>query len=92
MQIAYGPPIGGQASPVPDIPAWASEGGEVVSVDVTPSTPDALTTVVEHHRDIRPVDLPSVELHPGEDGRAAGDVRPDGPPGEVEPGTPERSA
>ncbi|TDD09149.1 hypothetical protein [Nonomuraea diastatica] len=70
-------------------------GSDVVSVNVTPPDLDALRTVIEHHRDIQPVDMPSVEVPPGEYGEgrwAPEDIRPDGPSGSVDSGTPERSA
>ncbi|MFI7640005.1 hypothetical protein [Nonomuraea sp. NPDC049400] len=90
VQIAYGPESGAS-----NVNAWASDGSDVVSVDVAPPSLDALRTVVEHHRDIQPLDMPSVEVPPGEYGKgewAPRDIRPDGPQGEIDPGTPERSA
>ncbi|GAA3218203.1 hypothetical protein [Nonomuraea helvata] len=90
MQIAYG-----RDTAASNVAAWANDGSDVVSVDVTPPSLDALGTVVEHHRDIQPLDMPSVEVPPGEYGRgewAPRDIRPDGPQGEIDPGTPERSA
>jgi hypothetical protein len=74
--------------------AWASDGSDVVSVDVGPIDPEALKTMMDNVRDIRPLDMPSVEVPPGEYGQgewAPKDIRPDGPPGEIDPGTPERS-
>ncbi|NUP00677.1 MAG: hypothetical protein HOW59_22405 [Nonomuraea sp.] len=67
----------------------------MVSIDMPPIDPDALKTLIENVRDIQPLDMPSVEVPPGEYGQgewAARDIRPDGPPGEIDPGTPERSA
>ncbi|MEQ4718753.1 hypothetical protein [Nonomuraea sp. B19D2] len=90
VQIAYGPEGGAS-----NVNAWASDGSDVVSVDVAPPGLDALRTVVEHHRDIQPLDMPAVEVPPGEYGKgewAPRDIRPDGPQGEIDPGTPERSA
>ncbi|MFC7589195.1 hypothetical protein ACFQYP_40075 [Nonomuraea antimicrobica] len=74
---------------------WADDGSDVVSSDMAPPTLDALTTVVEHHRDIQPQEMPSVEVPPGEYGKGAWapqDVGPDGPQGEIDPGRPGRSA
>ncbi|NUP81947.1 MAG: hypothetical protein HOV96_30855 [Nonomuraea sp.] len=67
----------------------------MVSIDMPPIDPDALKTLIENVRDIQPLDMPSVEVPPGEYGKgewAARDIRPDGRPGEIDPGTPERSA
>ncbi|MER6942739.1 hypothetical protein ABT294_01830 [Nonomuraea sp. NPDC000554] len=75
--------------------AALADGGDVVSVDARPMDLDTLRTVVEHARDIQPLDLPSVDVPAGEYGHgewAPRDVGPDGPPGSVDPGTPERSA
>ncbi|SEG58318.1 hypothetical protein SAMN05444920_103299 [Nonomuraea solani] len=98
VQVAFGGETGGEAGP--GVGVWAVDGSEVVSVDVTAPGLDALQTVIEHHRDIQPADMPSVQIPPGEYDEGAwppGDVRPDGPPGSVGPGsvgpgTPERSA
>ncbi|MEO3791053.1 hypothetical protein ABGB14_12600 [Nonomuraea sp. B10E15] len=95
VQIAYG------TEPAWSDPADGSgrrdggDGGAVVSVNVTPPDLDALRTVIEHHRDIQPADMPSVAVPPGEYGEGRWtpeDIRPDGPSGSVDPGTPERSA
>ncbi|MEU4230280.1 hypothetical protein AB0F17_38830 [Nonomuraea sp. NPDC026600] len=79
-----------------DATAWGGDGrGGVVSVDAKSLDSDALRTLVQHHRDVQPLDMPSVEVPPGEYGEgrwALGDIQPDGPPGTVEPGTRERSA
>ncbi|MEV1170587.1 hypothetical protein [Nonomuraea sp. NPDC049784] len=90
VQIAYGPETAAS-----NVNTWASDGSDVVSVDVAPPSLDALRTVVEHHRDIQPLDMPSVEVPPGEYGKgewAPRHIQPDGPQGEIDPGTPERSA
>jgi hypothetical protein len=79
----------------PDGAAWAGDGSDVVTADTTPPTLDALRTVIDHHRDIQPQDMPSVQIPPGEYGKgewAPEDVGPDGPPGAIDPGRPERSA
>ncbi|MEV0379094.1 hypothetical protein [Nonomuraea sp. NPDC050643] len=76
------------------VEAWAGDGSEVVSVGVLPPDLDALRTVIDHHRDVQPLDLPSVEVPPGAYGKGEWEpveVRPDGPPGSVDPGAPERS-
>ncbi|MBT2232876.1 hypothetical protein [Nonomuraea sp. NEAU-A123] len=77
-----------------DAAAWGGDGGDVVSVDAKSLDSDALRTLVQHHRDVQPLDMPSVEVPPGEYGEgqwALRDIQPDGPPGTVEPGTHERS-
>lgn len=74
--------------------SWADDGSDVVTSDTTPPTLDALRTVIDHHRDIQPQDMPSVQIPPGEYGKgewAPEDVGPDGPPGAIDPGRPERS-
>ncbi|MFI7144292.1 hypothetical protein ACIBO2_05200 [Nonomuraea sp. NPDC050022] len=74
-----------------DTGKWA---GDVVSIDVKPLDTDALRTLVEHARDVQPMDMPSVQVPQDEYGRgewALRDVQPDGPPGTIEPGTHERS-
>jgi hypothetical protein len=74
---------------------WADDGSDVVSVDVTPPDLDAIRTLIENHRDIQPQEMPSVQVPPGEYGTGRWtpeDIRPDGRPGAVDPGTPERSA
>ncbi|MDX3111731.1 hypothetical protein, partial [Nonomuraea angiospora] len=93
VQIAYGTEAAYPAGS--DINAWANDGSDVVSVNASPPSLDALRTVVEHHREIQPLDMPSAEVPPGEYGKgewAPRDIRPDGPPGDIDPGTPERSA
>jgi hypothetical protein len=78
-----------------DAAAWGGDGPDVVSVDAKSLDSDALRTLVQHHRDVQPLDMPSVEVPPGEYGEgrwALSDIQPDGPPGTVEPGTRERSA
>ncbi|MEV0825801.1 hypothetical protein [Nonomuraea rubra] len=74
--------------------SWADDGSDVVTSDTTPPTLDALRTVMDHHRDIQPQDMPSVQIPPGEYGKGEWvpeDVGPDGPPGAIDPGRPERS-
>ncbi|MEU8142761.1 hypothetical protein [Nonomuraea sp. NPDC048901] len=74
-----------------DAGKWA---GDVVSIDVKPLDTDALSTLVEHARDVPPMDMPSVQVPQGEYGKgewALRDIQPDGPPGTIEPGTHERS-
>jgi hypothetical protein len=66
----------------------AGDGDEVVSIDVRPPDLEAIGTVIDHHRDIRPQEMPSVQVPPGEYGKGAWapeDIRPDGPPGAVDP-------
>ncbi|WP_219468574.1 hypothetical protein [Nonomuraea rhizosphaerae] len=77
-----------------DVSAWAADGSDVVSVDARPLHPDALRTLVDSARDVQPLDMPSVEVPPGEYGKGEWtprDIRPDGPPGTIEPGTQDRS-
>ena len=74
---------------------WAGDGSDVVSVDARPMDPDALRTLVGQHRDVQSLDMPSVEVPPGEYGKgewALRDIQPDGSPGTIEPGNRERSA
>ncbi|MFC5832355.1 hypothetical protein [Nonomuraea insulae] len=73
------------------VQGWADDGTEVVAAEVVPPDLDALTTVIEHHRDIQPQDMSSLEIPPGEYGKDAW-MPEDGPPGAVESGRPERSA
>ncbi|GGO73700.1 hypothetical protein [Nonomuraea cavernae] len=75
----------------PDVGKWANDGDDVVSAEARPLDMDGLKTVVDHARDIQPLDLPGVEVPPGEYGRgewAAREIRPDGPAGTIAPGTP----
>lgn len=77
------------------VSAWANDGSDVVSAEAAPLDLDALRTVIEDHRDIPPQEMPSVQIPPGEYGKgewAPEDITPDGPPGEVGPGRPERSS
>ncbi|MDP4504757.1 hypothetical protein [Nonomuraea turcica] len=86
---------GGEAESRSGVEAWASDDSDVVSIDVPPPHLEALTTVIENHRDIQPQEMPSVQIPPGEYGKgewAPEDIRPDGPPGAVDPSTPERSS
>ncbi|MFB9533731.1 hypothetical protein ACFFRN_44670, partial [Nonomuraea roseola] len=53
----------------------------------------ALRTLVDNASDIEPMEMPSVEVPPGEWGRGEWvpkDFGPDGEPGRVEPGEPGR--
>lgn len=71
-----------------------SEGDGVVAVDVSAAGPEAIRTLIDDVRDVQPLDMPSVEVPPGEYGKgewAPRDIRPDGPSGEVDPGTSGRS-
>ncbi|MFD0479780.1 hypothetical protein ACFQ0B_75285 [Nonomuraea thailandensis] len=93
--IAYDVDQDHDATPGPDGTSWADDGSDVVTSDTTLPTLDALRTVIDHHRDIQPQDMPSVQIPPGEYGKgewAPEDVGPDGPPGAIDPGRPERSA
>ncbi|MEV0348203.1 hypothetical protein AB0H88_20725 [Nonomuraea sp. NPDC050680] len=77
-----------------DAGKWAGDGSDVVSIDVKPLDPDALRTLVEHARDVQPMDMPGVQVPEGEYGKggwALRDIQPDGPPGTIEPGTHGRS-
>ncbi|WP_229803010.1 hypothetical protein [Planobispora rosea] len=73
---------------------WATDGGDVVSVEARPLDPDALRTLVDNVREIEPLDMPDVRVPDGEtwgEGPwAPMDIRPDGPAGDVEPGEPLR--
>ncbi|MBB5079947.1 hypothetical protein [Nonomuraea endophytica] len=79
------PAAGGSAGPQ----QWADDGSDVVSVDADPLDPAALKTLMDNVRDVQPMDMPSVEVPKGEWGKGEWvpeDIRPDGPPGAVEPG------
>ncbi|MGW4792555.1 hypothetical protein ACWEPC_09115 [Nonomuraea sp. NPDC004297] len=94
LLIAYDVDPGQDPAAGSGVVTWANDGTDVVSADATPPTPDALATVIDHHRDIRPQDMPGVEIPAGGYGKgewAPQDVGPDGPPGAVDPGRPERS-
>ncbi|MFI6319921.1 hypothetical protein ACIBG8_20465 [Nonomuraea sp. NPDC050556] len=68
---------------------WANDGSDVVSVNVTPPTAAELRTLVDHARDIQPLDMPDVKVPAGEWGKgdwAPQPIKPDGPPGSVDPG------
>ncbi|GIH90047.1 hypothetical protein Psi01_06770 [Planobispora siamensis] len=73
---------------------WADDGSDVVSVEVSPPSAEALKTLIGNVREIEPLDMPSVQVPEGEtwgEGRwAPMDVGPDGPAGEVDPGEPRR--
>jgi hypothetical protein len=71
---------------------WAGDGGDVVSVNVGPVDPEALKALMDDIRDVQPQEMPSVQVPAGEYGNSAEDIRPDGPPGSIDPGPPERSA
>ncbi|WP_084960827.1 hypothetical protein [Thermoactinospora rubra] len=67
------------------------DGGVVVSVEVTPPSDAWVAEILKNSRDVEPMDMPSVEVPKGEWGSgewAPKDVKPDGPPGSVEPGAP----
>ncbi|MFI9553290.1 hypothetical protein [Nonomuraea endophytica] len=79
------PAAGGSAGPQ----QWADDGSDVVSVDADPLDPAALKTLMDNVRDVQPMEMPSVEVPKGEWGKGEWvpeDIRPDGPPGAVEPG------
>ncbi|NUR87530.1 MAG: hypothetical protein HOY71_25905 [Nonomuraea sp.] len=68
-----------------------TSGGDVVSIDTKPISPEALKNLIEHIREIPPVDMPGVEVPKGEWGHGdwvPKDIHPDGPPGTVDPGAP----
>ncbi|MFI6298695.1 hypothetical protein ACIBEJ_44405 [Nonomuraea sp. NPDC050790] len=68
---------------------WAEDGSDVVSVDAEPIDPAALKTLMDNVRDVQPMEMPGVEVPEGEWGKGEWvpeDIRPDGPPGAVEPG------
>ncbi|MEV0594241.1 hypothetical protein [Nonomuraea cavernae] len=74
-----------------DVSKWANDGSDVVSAEAGPLDMDGLRTVVDHARDIQPLDLPGVEVPSGEYGKgewAAREIRPDGPAGTIAPATP----
>ncbi|MFB9533732.1 hypothetical protein ACFFRN_44675, partial [Nonomuraea roseola] len=48
---------------------WADDGSDVVSVDARPPSDAALRTLVDNASDIEPMEMPSVEVPPGEWGR-----------------------
>ncbi|MFE0149442.1 hypothetical protein ACFWY5_19995 [Nonomuraea sp. NPDC059007] len=78
-------PAAGSAGPQ----QWADDGSDVVSVDAEPLDPAALKTLMDNVRDVQPMEMPSVEVPKGEWGTGQWvpeDIRPDGPPGAVEPG------
>ncbi|MFI6392174.1 hypothetical protein [Nonomuraea sp. NPDC050540] len=82
---ANGSPAAGSAGPQ----QWAGDGGDVVSADAEPLDPAALKTLMDNVRDVQPMEMPSVEVPKGEWGTGEWvpeDIRPDGPPGAVEPG------
>ncbi|MFB9490038.1 hypothetical protein [Nonomuraea dietziae] len=71
----------------------AEDGGDVVSVDARPPSDAALRSLVDNASDIGPMEMPSVEVPPGEWGKGEWvpkDFGPDGEPGRVEPGAPGR--
>ncbi|MEU4230279.1 hypothetical protein AB0F17_38825, partial [Nonomuraea sp. NPDC026600] len=73
-----------------DVDARANDGSDVVSVDAKPLNPGALSTVVDHARDIQPIDMPTVEVPSGEYGKgewAAMHISPDGQAGTIDPGS-----
>lgn len=86
--IAYDVEPGYEMTPGSDSGRWANDGDDVVSAGMRPPSLEAMGTVIEHHRDIRTQEMPSVQVPPGEYGKgewAPEDIRPDGPPGEVDP-------
>ncbi|TDD44522.1 hypothetical protein E1286_26975 [Nonomuraea terrae] len=63
----------------------------MVSVEAGPPDMDAIRSLIENHREVQPMEMPSVQVPPGEYGTgpwAPEDVGPDGPAGSVDPGTP----
>ncbi|MEV4889320.1 hypothetical protein AB0K48_08025 [Nonomuraea sp. NPDC055795] len=80
---------GGQAAGSAGPQQWAGDGSDVVSVDAEPLDPAALKTLMDNVRDVQPMEMPGVEVPKGEWGTGEWvpeDIRPDGPPGAVEPG------
>ncbi|MBF8194310.1 hypothetical protein ITP53_53355 [Nonomuraea sp. K274] len=67
----------------------------MVSIDLGPVDPEALKDLIDDMRDVQPQEMPSVQVPAGEYGEGAWapeDIRPDGPVGRIDPGSPERSA
>ncbi|MFI6599816.1 hypothetical protein ACIBHX_26525 [Nonomuraea sp. NPDC050536] len=80
----------GQVEPG-DARPWVNDGSDVVSVNVKPITPEALKNLIDHIRDVPPMDMPHVEVPKGEWGHgdwAPKHIQPDGPPGTLDPGGP----
>ncbi|MEU4719146.1 hypothetical protein AB0G06_05900 [Nonomuraea dietziae] len=76
-----------------DAVGLANDGSDVVSVDARPPSDAALRSLVDNASDIEPMEMPSVEVPPGEWGKGEWvpkDFGPDGEPGRVEPGAPDR--
>ncbi|NRQ32946.1 hypothetical protein HII36_13995, partial [Nonomuraea sp. NN258] len=70
---------------------WATDGSDVVSFDAAPIDPAELKALMDNPRDVQPLEMPSVQVPPGEYGRGdwvPQDIRPDGPPGSIHPGDP----
>ncbi|MEV2268994.1 hypothetical protein [Nonomuraea africana] len=75
------------------VAGWANDGSDVVSVDARAPSDAALRTLVESASEIEPMEMPGVEVPPGEWGKGEWvpkDFGPDGEPGRVEPGAPDR--
>ncbi|WP_214321522.1 hypothetical protein [Nonomuraea sediminis] len=80
----------GQVEPG-DARPWVNDGSDVVSVNVKPISPEALKNLIDHIRDVQPMDMPHVEVPKGEWGHgdwAPKHIQPDGPTGTVDPGGP----
>ncbi|MEU7894646.1 hypothetical protein AB0B45_17525 [Nonomuraea sp. NPDC049152] len=76
-----------------DVARWANDGSDVVSVDAGPPSDAALKTLMDNASSIGPMDMPSVQVPPGEWGKGewvAEDFGPDGEPGRVEANAPDR--
>jgi hypothetical protein len=77
-----------------DVGRWVADGDDVVTVEARPPSMDALGTVMEHAREIEPMEMPGVTVADsgewGEGEWASRQIEPDGPPGHVDPGPPER--
>ncbi|MBA2893042.1 hypothetical protein [Nonomuraea soli] len=83
-----GPLAGGSNG---DVQQWANDGSDVVSVEADRLTPAELKELIEKSSEIPPMEMPSVEVPKGEWGKGEWvpeDIKPDGPPGSVDPGAP----
>ncbi|MFI6501062.1 hypothetical protein [Nonomuraea typhae] len=83
----------GQLQPggkVVDAGGLATSSGDVTGCEAKPPDPAAVQTLVENVRDVQPMEMPGVEVPKGEYGTgewAPQNIKPDGPPGTVQPGT-----
>ncbi len=69
----------------------AAQPGDVLSAPAGSFDERALGTLIDHHREIEPLDMPSVSVPSGEWGKgewAPREIQPDGRPGNVDPGDP----